>query len=149
MQTYCVVAAVLVALAGLASGQELVSSTCLGCICEASTACNTTLGCTSAGYCGPFLISRAFFLDSELQQEANFASYSYESCTSDPFCSAAVIRKYMAKYPRDCDGDGLRTCSDYAMVHKTGPNSCANNQAALNSEYWKRFLACLSFYPNA
>lgn len=147
MQMFTVFSAVLV-LAGLASGQELVSSTCLGCICEASTACNTTLGCVN-GYCGPFLISNAFYLDSELGKEANFASYTFESCTRDPFCAAAVIRKYMAKYPRDCDGDGRQTCTDYALVHKAGPDGCSNNQGALNSEYYKRFQACLSYFPNA
>ena len=46
---------------------DAVAADCLGCLCEASTSCNSTIGCTSAppgGYfCGPFLISRAYWVD--------------------------------------------------------------------------------------
>lgn len=35
---------------------------CLGCICDATTACNLTIGCT-AGLCGPFLIGRQYWID--------------------------------------------------------------------------------------
>ncbi|XP_043235657.1 lysozyme 2-like [Amphibalanus amphitrite] len=131
-----------------ATTQELVSSLCLGCICEASSACNTQLGCEN-GFCGPFRISNAFFIDSELSKEPNFAQYNFQSCTTDPFCSAAVIRKYMAKYPRDCDGDGQFTCKDYAMVHKAGPDGCTNTQRVRVTDYWRRFESCLSYFPNA
>ena len=38
---------------------------CLGCICEASSKfCNTKMGCVAGGtLCGPFLLSRGFWVD--------------------------------------------------------------------------------------
>jgi hypothetical protein len=35
---------------------------CVACICDASSACNLTIGCF-AGLCGPFLIGRQYWLD--------------------------------------------------------------------------------------
>ena len=38
---------------------------CLGCICEASTRCDVFTGCVANGaLCGPFLISKGFWIDS-------------------------------------------------------------------------------------
>ncbi|CAG0883152.1 unnamed protein product [Cyprideis torosa] len=45
----------------------IISDNCLGCLCEASTNCNATIGCTDGGLCGPFLISQPFW--SELKTE--------------------------------------------------------------------------------
>lgn len=42
---------------------EPVSQTCLGCICEASSGCNTTLKC-NGDVCGPFRITWAYWADS-------------------------------------------------------------------------------------
>merc|ERR1712131_473621 len=40
------------------------SDNCIGCICEASTNCNKTAQCISGdSFCGPFLISRGFWID--------------------------------------------------------------------------------------
>merc|ERR1711970_233776 len=40
------------------------SDNCIGCICEASTNCNKTAKCISGdSFCGPFLISKGFWLD--------------------------------------------------------------------------------------
>ncbi|KAF0310592.1 Lysozyme 2 [Amphibalanus amphitrite] len=128
---------------------ELVSQQCLGCICEASTQCDLSKDCSS-GYCGPFLIGNAYFVDSELTAEPEFKDKTLESCTRDPYCAAAVIRKYMAKYPRDCNGDGRQTCSDFAMIHKAGPGGCERNAPhVLKSEYWQRLTRCLNIYKQA
>ena len=147
-----VAGALLVATAGQLSPQpaaELVSQQCLGCICEASTKCDLGRDCSS-GYCGPFLIGREYFVDSELTAEPQFKSQTLEVCARDPFCAAAVIRKYMAKYPRDCNGDGRQTCSDFAMIHKAGPGGCERNAPhVLQGEYWQRLTKCLAAYPNA
>ncbi|KAK7060662.1 hypothetical protein SK128_018827, partial [Halocaridina rubra] len=44
-----------------------VDPNCLGCICEASTRCNVSVGChtpyAGAYFCGPFLISWAYWAD--------------------------------------------------------------------------------------
>ena len=49
--------------AGQAAPQ--VPQDCLGCMCQASTGCNTTIGCTGGSQylCGPFLISWAYWAD--------------------------------------------------------------------------------------
>lgn len=39
------------------------TDTCLGCICEAVSGCNTTFGC-SGGVCGLFRITWAYWADS-------------------------------------------------------------------------------------
>merc|ERR1712080_749986 len=40
------------------------SDNCIGCICEASTRCNATTKCISGGsFCGPFLLSKPFWVD--------------------------------------------------------------------------------------
>merc|ERR1712013_401334 len=40
------------------------SDNCIGCICEASTRCNVTTKCISGGsFCGPFLLSKPFWVD--------------------------------------------------------------------------------------
>ena len=150
MRTYRAVPAVLAVLVAVAAAQaqDLVSWKCIGCICEASSECNTQLGCEN-GFCGPFRISNAFFIDSEIAKEPNFAQYNFQSCTLDPFCSAAAIRKYMAKYPRDCDNNQQQTCADFALVHKLGPDGCTNTQRVYDSEYWRRFTACLKAFPDA
>ena len=45
-------------------GNPDISNACIGCICEASTRCNTTHGCTDGDdLCGPFLLSKAFWVD--------------------------------------------------------------------------------------
>lgn len=38
------------------------SEDCVACLCDASSACNLTIGCF-AGLCGPFLIGRQYWLD--------------------------------------------------------------------------------------
>ena len=40
------------------------TESCLACICQASTSCNLTTPCVSQGqYCGPFLLSKPYWLD--------------------------------------------------------------------------------------
>ena len=50
-----------------AAGQvaPIVTEDCLGCICQASTNCNMTVGCTGGDQylCGPFLISWPYWAD--------------------------------------------------------------------------------------
>ena len=41
-----------------------VTNNCIGCICEASTRCDTNVTCISNGFlCGPFYISKPFWID--------------------------------------------------------------------------------------
>lgn len=48
----------------LDEGSDSITNNCLGCICEASTRCDTFTGCVANGQlCGPFLISKGFWVD--------------------------------------------------------------------------------------
>ena len=41
-----------------------VTNNCIGCICEASTRCDTNVTCINNGFlCGPFYISKPFWID--------------------------------------------------------------------------------------
>ena len=41
-----------------------VTNNCIGCICEASTRCDTNITCINNGFlCGPFYISQPFWID--------------------------------------------------------------------------------------
>jgi len=76
------------------------SDTCLGCICEATTNCNMTIGCMR-GLCGPFLISKAYWVDSgrpTVPRDNPDRQGAYETCANDPYCSANAVRQYMARF---------------------------------------------------
>ena len=56
------VAATTVCLEG--NAEDSITNQCLGCICEASSRCDKLTGCVANGaLCGPFLISRLFWID--------------------------------------------------------------------------------------
>lgn len=45
---------------------KIVSQVCLGCICEVTSGCNTTIGCTGT-VCGPFAITWGYWADAGKQ----------------------------------------------------------------------------------
>lgn len=47
---------------GWATGEDSVSRVCLGCICEAASGCNVTIGCDET-VCGPFRITWNYWAD--------------------------------------------------------------------------------------
>lgn len=95
------------------------SHTCLGCICEATTNCNMTIGCMR-GLCGPFLISRAYWIDAGrpvVALDKPERAGAYETCANDPYCSATAVRQYMARYAQV----GIQTYpSNYQTVSTIG-----------------------------
>ncbi|KAG7158299.1 Lysozyme 1-like [Homarus americanus] len=105
---------------------------CLGCLCQASTGCQNIGGCPR-GYCGPFLISRAYWIDAGKPVFSNHAHNpdapgAFESCAADLACAADIVRAYMAKYGnQDCNGDGFVSCTDFVKIHKLGRNACGNH----------------------
>ena len=42
--------------------------------------------------------------------------------------------------PQDCNGDGLVTCDDYAMMHRNGGYEC--NRSLADTDYWKIYGEC-------
>jgi len=128
------------------------SPNCLGCICEASSGCNQTIGCSShAGYhCGPFLISWNFWKEVEqpvLRQGDNpDRKGAFEECANDLHCAADTVALYLKKFPQDCDGDGRISCLDHAMVHKLGGYSCATPQPVPQQPYFAALQQCLDVF---
>ncbi|CAG7833070.1 unnamed protein product [Allacma fusca] len=126
--------------------QEPMTEVCLACICQASTSCNLTTQCISGGqYCGPFLISRPYWLDAgspTLLGDTATRPGAFEDCTADPVCSAQTVRTYMTKYARDCNGDGRIDCNDLGRIHLMGAYGCAD-PAVEQSPFFQRFQQCV------
>uniref|UniRef100_A0A1B6C4E1 lysozyme n=1 Tax=Clastoptera arizonana TaxID=38151 RepID=A0A1B6C4E1_9HEMI len=117
---------------------------CLGCICDATTACNLTIGCY-AGLCGPFLIGRQYWIDAgaPVLPGATWQSpQAYETCVNDPSCATSTIFNYMSRYVNDCNSDGTLDCDDYARIHYLGGNQC--DIPIHNYAYYRLFRQCWS-----
>ncbi|XP_055599146.1 lysozyme 2-like [Uranotaenia lowii] len=117
-------------------------ATCFRCICEPSTGCSPQLKC-NRGYCGPFSISRAYWIDSgKVVKERDDADRwgAYEDCANEYECATAIITQYMEKYGKDCNNDGLVDCVDYAMLHINGGPTC---HTPLNADFRRKFGRCL------
>ncbi|XP_066584156.1 lysozyme-like [Prorops nasuta] len=146
---FCLIASVVYAQQAATSttaapGTELVSRTCLGCMCEAASGCNTTIGCISE-VCGPFRITWAYWADSGkpyLNNEAT-GNEDYARCVSDPFCSSRSVQGYMAKYAKDCNGDGKVDCDDYVRIHRLGSYGC---EGKLDAKYENVYKLCMQTF---
>ncbi|KAI1304085.1 Lysozyme [Halotydeus destructor] len=47
----------------------------------------------------------------------------------------------MTKWTRDCNGDGVVDCDDFAAIHKLGPHMC-REESVTSTDYWKAFDKC-------
>ncbi|XP_023220139.1 lysozyme 2-like [Centruroides sculpturatus] len=122
-----------------------VSAQCLQCICEASTGCDLNMGCHNAGhgayYCGPYLISWAYWSEGGKVGQDPRNPHDFEVCLKDKTCSEQTIQGYMTKWGYDCDKDGDVDCYDYSSIHKAGPYGC-NGTWYKNTDYWRLFENC-------
>ncbi|XP_069675917.1 invertebrate-type lysozyme 6-like [Periplaneta americana] len=115
---------------------------CMGCICEATTNCNLTIGCTR-GLCGPFLVSRIYWDEAGrpvLPGDHPSNRGAYHRCVTEPYCAATAVRRYLGKYAQDCDKNGRVDCDDYAKIHYMGGRQCRANMQHLG--YYKVFREC-------
>nr|CAD7577349.1 unnamed protein product [Timema californicum] len=102
------------------------SPACVRCLCEAATECNNTFACVK-GYCGPFYISKIYWIDAGrpvLDEDDPERTRAYEDCATDITCAARILEAYMVKYGRDCNGDSVTNCDDYARIHYHGGTKC-------------------------
>ncbi|XP_046821287.1 lysozyme-like isoform X1 [Vespa crabro] len=128
-----------------AQNTSSVSKICLGCICEAASGCNTTLGC-NGDVCGPFRITWAYWADAgkpTLNNEANTNEGAYANCVNDAFCAGRTVEGYMNKFARDCNGDGVINCDDFIRIHRNGRNACTT---PLNSKYENIYKLCMQTF---
>ena len=121
---------------------------CLQCICRASSGCDHLLRCITRGadetHCGPFQLTEEYWNRAGSPKEDSNSFQSFEDCANDPECAVETVTKYMRKYLRDCDSDGLITCMDYARLHRLGPNECHDSEklAKIQDGYWAKFQNC-------
>lgn len=122
-----------------------VDDACLKCICYASTECKP-IACHVAGpsqyFCGPYLISWAYWADAGKPGDDLTNPYAFEACLTNQECAERTIRQYIAKHGKDCTGDNQITCADIARIHKAGPSGCQAPNWVDNTDYWKVFLTC-------
>ncbi|CAG2108311.1 unnamed protein product, partial [Medioppia subpectinata] len=113
-----------------------VGDNCLDCICQASSDCDLNKQCEGS-YCGPYLISWAYWSD------GGQPGGDYATCANDKACAERTVQGYMNKWQRDCDGDGVVDCADFAAIHKLGPHSC-NSESLRGTDYWTSYQSCQS-----
>ncbi len=90
-----------------------VSADCLTCLCRASSGCELNKQCHGE-FCGPYLITWSYWRD------GGSPGGDYVRCALDKRCAESAIQGYMRKWSRDCNGDGIVDCDDYAAIHKNG-----------------------------
>ncbi|XP_021918570.1 lysozyme-like [Zootermopsis nevadensis] len=123
------------------SQQGPVSELCLGCICEATSNCNRSLGC-NGDVCGLFRITWPYWSDAGkpvIPQDHPDNEGAYVRCVTEPYCAATTVQGYMAKFGKDCNGDGIVNCFDYAAIHRLGGYGCSG---ALDYNYQNKFMNC-------
>ncbi len=89
-------------------------------------------------YCGPYLISWAYWSD------GGKPGGDYVNCATDRYCSERAVEGYMQKWKNDCNGDGVLDCTDFAIIHKTGPYSCNTSTHIYETNYWRLFESCIA-----
>ncbi|XP_003708146.1 lysozyme [Megachile rotundata] len=129
----------------LVTATETLSKVCLGCICEAASGCNVTLGCDES-VCGPFRITWRYWADAGkpvLDNNSNSNQDGYVQCVSDAYCAARTVQGYMDKFAQDCNGDGKINCDDFLRIHRLGGYGCS---APLNSKYENTYKLCMQTF---
>ncbi|CAK1555903.1 unnamed protein product [Leptosia nina] len=100
---------------------------CIRCLCHVA-GCDLSHTCTG-GYCGPFYISRVYWVDAgkpTLPDDNPERREAYEDCARDYYCSVKIIENYMARFGKDCNGDGVTNCYDYMMINHHGGRACSS-----------------------
>lgn len=125
---------------------------CLQCICRASSGCDQLLRCITRGadekYCGPFQLTEEYWNKAGSLRDAPNNFNSFEDCANDVDCASEMVTRYMNKHKKDCDGDQLITCMDYARLHRLQPSECHNTGKLVNNfdAYWPKFQRCAEGY---
>ncbi|CAK1550387.1 unnamed protein product [Leptosia nina] len=122
------------------------SNECLRCLCHVSTKCDTSHQCTG-GYCGPFNISRVYWVDAgrvTLPEDDPDRNHAWEDCARDFSCSKRIIAGYLSRFGQDCNSDGVTNCYDFMMVNGNGGYNCQGNLNRSDSgrRWLKRFEEC-------
>ncbi|XP_011865733.1 PREDICTED: lysozyme-like [Vollenhovia emeryi] len=138
------VAVTIIALFCVYTSAQTVPQNCIGCMCEMSSGCNTTIGCMH-DVCGPFAITWGFWSDAgkPTLNDEPVNNDAYSNCVNEPYCAARTVEKYMFFYGHDCTGDGVVDCHDFVRIHQFGPLGCTRE---LSEQFENKFKLCLRTY---
>ncbi|XP_050665869.1 lysozyme 1-like [Leptidea sinapis] len=103
------------------------NGSCIRCLCHVA-GCDLSHTC-SGGYCGPFYISKVYWVDAgkpTLPDDSPDRDEAFEDCARDFYCSVKIIESYMARFGKDCNGDGVTDCFDYMMINHNGGRACSS-----------------------
>ncbi|KAF7267050.1 lysozyme 2-like [Rhynchophorus ferrugineus] len=119
---------------------------CMRCLCHVATECDLTKGCDK-GYCGPYKISKLYWKDAKevtLPDDDKERAGAYEDCSISYQCAQKIVLNYIAKYGRDCNGDGVTDCDDYMMINFNGGYQCHPplNRSDAGRSWLARYKAC-------
>ncbi|XP_043254615.1 lysozyme-like isoform X1 [Colletes gigas] len=142
--TVCLLPVILIYAQAPASGGVTISKTCFGCICEAASGCNVTLGCDGS-VCGAFRITWGYWADGGKPKLENSDQDkdAYSRCVNDPYCAARAVQGYMDKFAQDCNGDGNINCDDFLRIHRLGGYGCS---APLEAKYENTYKLCMKTF---
>lgn len=73
---------------------------CWRCICEATSNCNTTIGCEQ-GFCGPFKLSWTYWKEANkptVKGDDPESEDAYNNCANDIYCSIIAVQRYTNKF---------------------------------------------------
>ncbi|KYM94116.1 Lysozyme 2, partial [Cyphomyrmex costatus] len=122
---------------------QRISQQCIRCICEAASECNISIGCDGP-VCGPFYITKQYWIDAGKPNlnggQSDNNDEAYKSCAKDAYCAARTVENYMAKFSRDCTGNGVIDCDDYVHLHRFGASDCTNT---LHNVYENIYKLCI------
>ncbi|CAG5033420.1 unnamed protein product [Parnassius apollo] len=96
------------------------NDSCIRCLCYVA-GCDLSHGC-SQGYCGPFYISRVYWVDAgkpTLPEDNPERKEAFEDCARDYHCSVKIVENYMArfgKFANDFEFDDFCTNMRYDMI---------------------------------
>ncbi|CAG9564883.1 unnamed protein product [Danaus chrysippus] len=124
------------------------SESCYRCLCHVSTLCQLSNEC-KGGYCGPFNISRVYWVDSgkvTLPDDDPDRNNAWRDCARDYYCAKKIIEGYLQRFAKDCNDDGVTDCYDYMMINGNGGYGCTLplNRSENGRRWLRRYEECRS-----
>ena len=71
----------------------------------------------------------------------------WELCVMDFDCATATVRRHMWKRKTDCNGDGVVTCEDFALIHRHGHKRCSEYLDLDGGSMFSQHRPCLRAMP--
>jgi len=124
-------------------------SKCLQCLCEGMTTCDLSRGCID-NMCGAYRLSEPYWIDGKrltLPGDSPSNPNAFPNCAKEFSCAKKTVTNYMTRYAKDCDGNGVIDCLDYAMIHVLGPFGCTSDtlfSSSFGQEFLQRFNKCIN-----